>query len=1180
MSFVHLRVHSEFSITDSVIRVEPPKRKGAGAAETLTSSAAMQGFSSIALTDQSNLFAAVKFVKAAKADGIKPLVGADIWVAGIDSGLPHRLTVFIQNSQGYALLSHWLSEAYLNGQSGARGSKPCVPLSLVQAGTDGLIALSGWDGEIAFAASRGSIDGAIQAAEQWSALFADRFYLEVSRCGRAMEEEWCYCADAMGRLMQLPLVATNDVRFLRKEEFPIHEARTAIARGQVLGAETVSEYTPEQYLKSPDEMAALFADMPHALANTVELASRCSLSMKFGEALLPKYPVPYGQSVAQFLRREAGQGLERRLTGGGGERDRTTYVTRLEHELDVIESMGFEGYFLVVADFIRWSKNNGVPVGPGRGSGAGSLVAYALGITDLDPLPYSLLFERFLNKDRVSLPDFDVDFCMEGRERVIDYVSRKYGRDHVGQIMTYSTMAARGVVRDTVRVLGLPYGFGDRIAKMIPSTPGATLAESIEEVHELRQMYTEDQEARSVLDMARSLEGLTRGVGVHAGGVVISPGRLEQYTPLFCEPGGAGLRSQFDMKDLESIGLVKFDFLGLKTLTVIERALRMIEKRTGTRPALDSIPMDDATTYSLYAAGRTTAVFQMESAGMQRASIDLKPDRFEDLIALISLYRPGPMELIPEYVQRKWGRSPVEYLHPLMEEALAPTFGIFVYQEQVMQVAQRLAGYSLSGADLLRRAMGKKKPDEMAKQRAVFIAGCLANGIHEACAGAVFDQMERFANYGFNKSHAAAYALVSYQTAWLKAHYPAEFMAAVMTCEVISGGDLAPMVAEAQRMGLNVALPDINTAEVEFTASGTRDIQYGLSAIKGIGVSVVEPIVAARREGGPFKSLADCCERLDAKRLSKKTLETLIGAGALDSLGSNRQSLLQSIQGAMDLAGSASRAKELRQGDMFGFDLGNQLPSKVETVWPEMPALRKLQIEHEALGAYLSGHPLRVIQSVADQVCDGSLGELIERASRRTTRQRGREMFAAIVIEVKPFRNESSRIELTDQSGARIGAWIDNPSLHQMPWLKPGAIAFVAGTISYKAGKDGQAPEPRLHDSQFFSLDQVMTNQAQEVTLDIRGAKCRASDVDAILKPRSSHQGAVIQIIDGEAQEQVTAYPNRVKLSPDMAYEINIKLGALDDGSGRMKMMFRRYVDAPDFDQDHAFVVNDDFAMP
>ncbi|MGH8482341.1 MAG: DNA polymerase III subunit alpha, partial [Nevskiaceae bacterium] len=921
--FVHLRLHTEYSLTDGTIRLERPdpiqnddkQRHKEERFKTLAERAAELALPAVAVTDLNNLFGMVKFYKSAEGAGVKPIIGADLTLDERKAGEgAEQATVLVQNERGYRNLVRLVSLAYTQGQqSGA----PRLKRDWLPGATEGLIALCGPRSGIGRALLGGHFDAAKAQLAEWRALFGDRLYLEIHRCGRPDDEPHLRAAVRLARRTATPVVATNDVRFLRREDFDAHEARVGIAQGWTLDNDKRPRLaTAEQYLKSAAEMQALFADLPEALANTVEVARRCSLTLTFGQNHLPDFPVPAGYTATSYLREQAAAGLEQRLKAtkaldsGLRRNDDESYRQRLDYELGVIEKMGFAGYFLVVADFIAWAKTHACPVGPGRGSGAGSLVAYALGITDLDPIPYDLLFERFLNPERVSLPDFDVDFCMDNRDRVIDYVMDRYGRDRVGQIITYGTMAARAVVRDLARVTGQPWSFGDRLAKMIPGGPqGLSLGEALDQVPEFKAACKAEEDVRAIVDLGLQLEGLTRNVGKHAGGVVIAPRALTDFAPLYCEPGGGGLVTQFDMKDLEAVGLVKFDFLGLRTLTIIQAAVELINaKRDAGAPELTilDIPLDDRATYDVYASGHTTAVFQMESGGMQRASVDLKPDTFEDIIALISLYRPGPMELIPEFVARKQGRARSDYLDPRMEAALKPTHGIFVYQEQVMQVARELAGYTLGGADLLRRAMGKKIAAEMAKQREVFIQGAIDHGVRPLTAGQIFDLMEKFANYGFNKSHAAAYALVSYQTAWLKAHHPAEFMAAVLSCDMDKTDTVVMMIDECRRMGIAIRPPDVNASEFRFTVTGPKQILYGLGAIKGAGAGALGGLFDERAQHGPFRDLFDLCRRIDTRKTNKRVLEALIGSGALDSFGANRPSLMKTLSKALAAADQSS----------------------------------------------------------------------------------------------------------------------------------------------------------------------------------------------------------------------------------------------------------------------------------
>lgn len=1135
MSFVHLRLHTEYSLTDGLVRVEPPKRKGGGAGATLTSQAAKLGLPAVAVTDRNNLFAMVKVYKAAESVGIKPIVGADVWLEERATGEgPERLTLLVQNETGYRNLSRLISLSYTEGQT--RG-QPLVARARLAELAEGLIALSGRDGGTFRAAQSDQVEAALEQLAHLQQLFPQRLYLEIARCQRAGDEDWVAAACALSRKTGVPVVASNDVRFLERSEFDAHEARVCIAQGRVVNDEKrPRDYTPEQYLKSADEMQALFADLPEALANSVEIARRCTLSLKFAPPYhLPNFPVPEGYDSNSWLRERAREGLQQRFKQiqlAGPEAD---YWQRLDYELAIIEKMGFAGYFLVVADFIEWAKTHGCPVGPGRGSGAGSLVAFATGITDLDPLPYNLLFERFLNPERVSMPDFDIDFCMDNRDRVIEYVTQKYGRSHVGQIITYATMAARGVVRDVTRVLGHGYGFGDSIAKLVPGTPGATLEDALDTVPELKARYHSEEDTRAVLDLARELEGVTRGVGVHAGGVVIAPQALTEYAPLYCEAGGAGMRTQFDMKDLEMVGLVKFDFLGLKTLTVIQEAVNTIARERGTGIDVLKLPLDDAATYALYASGRTGAVFQMESPGMQRASTDLKPDRFEDIIALVSLYRPGPMELIPTFCARKRGDERIEYLHPDMEEVLAPTYGVFVYQEQVMQMSQRLAGYTLGGADLLRRAMGKKKADEMAVQRDIFQKGAADRSIAVDTASAVFDLMEKFANYGFNKSHAAAYALVSYQTAWLKTHYPAEFMAAVLSCDMQHTDAVVAMRQECLRMGLKLHAPDINRSHFRFTVPAPYEIHYGLGAVKGAGEAALEGILAERDANGPFVDLFDFCRRIDTRKANKRVLEALIGCGAMDGLGLNRPSLLKTLPKALQVAEAAAATASSGQEDMFG--LGGGGARAEQTVEPELApewsTRERLDKERETLGFYLSGHPIEAYEALIGQVCSGRLQELIQQHAQPAPvvvgangkpvwQPRTKLLFAAWVTDVRFFKGDkngdgraaraSFKVTLDDQT-AQISTWIDaEPWQKFQGFVKPDQLVFVLAELGLSPAREGREAEPRLYAPDFFALDQILQDYALRLTLEWAGGIGEVGALKRLLQAQRSPQGVPLAI--------------------------------------------------------------------
>ncbi|MDB5968972.1 MAG: polymerase subunit alpha [Hydrocarboniphaga sp.] len=1171
--FVHLRLHTEYSLTDSIVRVEPPKRKGGGSGGTLTQAVAAHRQPAVALTDRMNLFAMVKVYKAAESAGIKAIVGADVWLAERSKGDGHeRLTLLVQNDIGYRNLTRLLSRGYTEGQS--RGT-PLLERAWLAETSEGLIALTGRDGGAFRAAAADNVDAALASLNELKLLYPGRLYLEISRCQRPGDESWVTAAVALSRHRELPLVATNDVRFIERKDFAAHEARVCIAQGRVINDDKrPRDYTEEQYIKSSEEMCELFADLPEAVENTLQIARRCTLSLQFGTYYLPDYPVPEGHDTNSWLKLQAHEGLTRRFSEITPYAAEEVYRARLDYELGVIETMQFPGYFLVVADFIQWAKANGCPVGPGRGSGAGSLVAYSIGVTDLDPLPYNLLFERFLNPERVSMPDFDIDFCMDNRDRVIEYVGQKYGRERVGQIVTYATMAARGVVRDVTRVLGHGYGFGDRLAKLIPGTPGATLADAVEEIPELKAAYEGEEDVHAVLDLALELEGITRGVGVHAGGVVIAPRPLTDFAPLLCEAGGTGMRTQFDMKDLEAIGLVKFDFLGLKTLTVIQEAVENIEKSRNEKLEILKLPIDDAKTYSLYASGDTTAVFQMESPGMQKASRDLKPDTFEDIIALVSLYRPGPMELIPEYCARKRGDSPVEYLHPAMETVLSPTYGIFVYQEQVMQMSQRLAGYTLGGADLLRRAMGKKKADEMAQQRAIFTEGSEKNGVSGETASAVFDLMEKFANYGFNKSHAAAYALVSYQTAWLKTHYPAEFMAAVLSCEMAHTDSVVTMLDECRRMKLIVHPPHINRSYLRFTVPAPGEIAYGLSAIKGVGEGAVEGIVAEREARGPYIDLFDFCSRIDVKRANKRVLEALICSGALDAFGMNRPSLMATLPKALQLAEKAAQSASSGIFDMFGLgDAGNAVQDQVQaSSLPDWSPHELLDKERETLGFYLSGHPIEAWQDVISPVCSGTLRELIHlHAQPAPVNAEGKAqwqprikcLFGAWVTDLRFFKGDgkfsraSYKITLDDRS-AQISTWIDADKWARFQtFVKLDSLIFVNAEISLSPGKEGREAEPRLYNPEFYSPAQLMNDYATRLTLSFRRSAREVTELRKLLTPYKSDRGAAVTVEYANPRARTTldfAADWRVRVEPAVLEALHKLLGV-----DCVKVAYKRY---------------------
>ncbi len=1100
-AFVHLRLHTEYSLNDSVVRV--PELIGAVAAG---------GMPAVAVTDEGNLFAMVKFYREALKAGVKPLIGVDLLVGEeAERQAPTRLTLLCQSQAGYRNLARLVSRTYLEGQG--RGAPRLERSWLTREALAGLIALSGGtEGEVGRALINARPEDAARVLEAWLELFPGRFYLEVQRLGRPFEETYIAAAVALGAQHAVPLVATNDVRFLKPAEFDSHEARVCIHDGALLADATrVRRYSRQQYLRSAQEMAALFADLPEALANTVQIARRCSLTLTLGEARLPQYPLPAGVSTEQYLREEAARGLGERLAASA--REPAGYQERLGTELDVICQMGFAGYFLIVADFIRWARENGVPVGPGRGSGAGSLVAYSLRITDLDPLEHELLFERFLNPERVSMPDFDIDFCMEGRDRVIGYVAQKYGPERVSQIITYGTMAAKAVVRDVGRVLGMSYGFVDRIAKLVPFELGITLEAALQKEPELQRLYQAEEEVRNLIDLARSLEGLTRNAGMHAGGVVIAPSVLTDFTPLYRDASGGAVLTQFDKDDVEAAGLVKFDFLGLRTLTIIERAVALInrDRAAGSAPLkVSALPMDDAPTYALLKACRTTAVFQLESRGMKDLVRRLQPDRFEEIVALVALFRPGPLQsgMVDDFINRKHGRGegPIDYLHPRLEPILKPTYGVILYQEQVMQIAQVLAGYTLGGADLLRRAMGKKKAEEMAQQRSVFVRGATERGVREHLAAHIFDLMEKFAGYGFNKSHSAAYALLAYQTAYLKAHHPAAFMAAVLSADMDNTDKVVTLIKECTDMDLEVHPPDVNRSHYEFVASDARRIRYGLGAVRGVGQGAVEALIAEREARGAFVSLEDLCRRLDLQKVNRRVLEALLRSGSLDGLGENRATLMERLSAAMQLGDQNTRAHEAGQNDMFGLASESAAtPSPVRRGAPlaEWSQAVRLAGERETLGLYLTGHPLSRFEPALARLVSHRIGDLVgERPVVGLEPGRfggGKAVTVAGLVDEVKKRGPRVFVTLDDRTGRIEALLFEETWQKHRELITKDALLLVEGVVRFDDFSDGW----RLSVRRVSELEEARSRSAQRLLISAShtDATALSARLAAVLTP-------------------------------------------------------------------------------
>ncbi|MDP4491069.1 DNA polymerase III subunit alpha [Vibrio sp. AH4] len=1050
--FIHLRVHSDFSMVDGLSKVPPLVKK-----------VAAMGMPAMALTDFTNLCGLVKFYSTAHNCGIKPIIGADFMLQSEEFGDElTKLTLLAKNNIGYKNLTLLISQAYLRGHV---QHQPVLDKAWLIEHAEGLIVLSGGkSGEVGRALLKGNQQQVEKCLEFYQTHFADHFYLELIRTGRADEESYLHFALDVAEQYELPVVATNEVVFITEESFEAHEIRVAIHDGYTLeDPRRPKNYSPKQYLRTEAEMCELFADIPEALENSVEIAKRCNVTVRLGEYFLPNFPTE-GMAIEDFLVMKSREGLEDRLEFLFPDPEvraqrRPEYDERLQIELDVINQMGFPGYFLIVMEFIQWSKDNDIPVGPGRGSGAGSLVAYALKITDLDPLEYDLLFERFLNPERVSMPDFDVDFCMDKRDQVIDHVAEMYGRDAVSQIITFGTMAAKAVIRDVGRVLGHPFGFVDRISKLVPPDPGMTLEKAFIAEPALQELYDADEEVKELIDKCRILEGCTRNAGKHAGGVVISPTAITDFAPIYCDAEGNFPVTQFDKNDVETAGLVKFDFLGLRTLTIIDWALGLVNprlKKAGKPPVrIEAIPLDDARSFRNLQDAKTTAVFQLESRGMKELIKRLQPDCFEDIIALVALFRPGPLQsgMVDNFIDRKHGREAISYpdekwQHESLKEILEPTYGIILYQEQVMQIAQVLSGYTLGGADMLRRAMGKKKPEEMAKQRAVFQEGAENNGVDGELAMKIFDLVEKFAGYGFNKSHSAAYALVSYQTLWLKTHYPAEFMAAVMTADMDNTEKVVGLVDECKNMGLTVLPPDINSGLYRFNVDDNGAIVYGIGAIKGVGEGPIEAILEARNKDGYFKDLFDFCARIDLKKVNKRVIEKLILAGALDRLGPHRAAMMASVDDAVRAASQHHQAEAFGQADMFG--VLTDAPEEVEqkyTQVPEWPEKVRLEGERETLGLYLTGHPV-----------DEYLKELTKYTSCRLneaapTRRDQSLTVAGLVIAARVMTTKrGTRIglmTLDDRSG-RMEVMLYSEALDRYAeWLEKDKILVVSGQVSF-----------------------------------------------------------------------------------------------------------------------------------
>jgi DNA polymerase-3 subunit alpha len=1168
--FVHLRMHSEFSLIDSMIRIKP-----------LMKALQAEQMPAIALTDQSTMSGMIKFYKAAQSAGIKPICGCDVFIAETTEAdaTISRMTLLAMDSKGYLNLTELVSRSFQEGQI---DGKAIIQKQWLADKSEGLIVLSGAaEGEIGRALINRGVAEAEQILRYWIGLFGDRFYLEVQRTGRQYDEDCLHLSAQLAQLAKVPIVATNDVMFVSAEDFEAHETRVCINQSMTLDdPRRLKAYSNQQYLRSAEEMQALFVDLPSALENSVQIAKRCNLDIQLGHYSLPNFPVPDGLTMDEFFGKVSRDGLEKRLKVILDAKDpkyqaqRKIFDDRLEFELNIICQMGFPGYFLIVMDFIHWAKDNDIPVGPGRGSGAGSLVAYVLEITDLDPLKYDLLFERFLNPERVSMPDFDIDFCMDNRDRVIEYVSQTYGKDAVSQIITFGTMAAKAVVRDVARVQGKPFGLADKLSKLIPFEVGITLSKAVEQENTLREFIENNDEVQEIMDMAYQLEGLTRNVGKHAGGVVIAPTKLTDFSPLYCDADGSGLVTQYDKNDVEDAGLVKFDFLGLKTLTVVDWAMGMINERRQAKGeeaiAIETIPLADEPVYKLLQGAETTGVFQLESRGMKDLIKRQLPSNFEDIIALVALFRPGPLQsgMVDDFINRKHGRAQLAWPHEdyqldSLRPVLEPTYGIILYQEQVMQIAQVMAGYSLGEADMLRRAMGKKKPEEMAKQRSGFLAGSVANGIDEGLAGNIFDLVEKFAGYGFNKSHSAAYALVAYQTAWLKHHYPAEFMAAVLSADMQNIDKIVIFVEECRRMELPLNLPNVNESHYKFTVNSANQVVYGLGAVKGVGEGPVAAIIEARETSGDFKDLFDFCKRVGSKKINKRVLEALVASGALDDLVPNKERsvLYSAIPDAVQSADQSERNSDAGMMDLFGEIAATaddaaslELAYERHITTRSLTLKQRLKGEKDTLGLYVTGHPI--------DSYDHELGRFLRCRLDQLMAKKDKQWIAGLVVAsrtMKTKRGKTIAFLTLDDRRARIDVALFGDTYEKYrELLQTDRLLIVEGEVS----EDDYSGGLKVSAQQILTMPQARTVFSKGLRLSIAPDFAQGKGLQQLLGILSPHQvygdkpAAKLELqYENSVGRGVIrcASPWRLEVEDDMLQELVYLLGA-----HAVKMRYRK----------------------
>ena len=1126
--FVHLRVHTAYSLSEGAMKVP-----------ALIHKLHEQGIPAVAVTDTANMFGGKAFSKYASDEGIKPILGCQFYLRNPDADdllkskgrliEPDKIILLVMNGQGYSNIMHLMKRSYLDNPQ--PNEKPQLKISDLEELSDGLIALTGGvEGIVGRLLLEGRRAEAEEMTQKLQGIFGDRLYMEISRIGLEAERQTEETFIELAYKYNIPLVATNEAFFFDADMYEAHDALVCIAAAEYVANDNRKKFSPNNRLRSPEEMVELFKDLPEAVESTVTIAKRCNYLSEKVQPLLPIFECPDGKTQDEYIDEQARGGLQKRLedhvyfegmTAEEKAEIDQRYFERLDYELSVIKKMGFPGYFLIVADFIQWSKTHGVPVGPGRGSGAGSIVAWSLRITDLDPLKLDLLFERFLNPERVNMPDFDVDFCQENRGKTIEYVQNKYGFDHVAQIITYGKLQSKAVIRDVARVLQMPYSQADKISKMIPAGAqgkNPTLQEALDQVPELEEMRRDDPQVNKLFDIAMKLEGLYRHSGVHAAGVVIGDRPLDQLVPLYKDPRADMPVTQYDMKFVEETGLIKFDFLGLKTLTVIKRAVDWVKSQHGIDLDMDKVPLDDRETYEMLARGDTTAVFQFESPGMKDVHKQIKPDRFEDLIAIVSLYRPGPMDNIPSYIKRKHGEEEITYLHPQLEPILKETYGIMIYQEQVMNIARALGGYTMGGADKLRKVMGKKMRDEIPKQRKMFMEGAVKNGIDEAVAGAIFDQMEKFASYGFNKSHAAAYSLISYQTAYLKAHFPVEFMCAVMSLDITNVEKLLFYKEECKKMGFKVLPPDVNKSDADFSVEN-GNIRYGLAAVKSVGAANMEAIEKERKARGPYKDISDFIHRIDAKQINRRQLEQLIKAGAFDSIDKNRGKLFANIDTIVSHIGAATELKTSSQSSLFGVE---ELQSTVKLAEkPDWPELEKLKLEAEAIGFYLSAHPLDSYTQGMERLGVKKCTEVLQGIrTGDTIRAKLAGCVNSFQKRISKNGNKYAFLEISDGTSNFEGLLFSEGLVRYEETIRSGLPLLVSVTID-KQNEDGN---PRMMINSVETLDKAIADVAN-------GLEISLTDISAV--------GRLKEILSRDRKGK-----NKIYIRPDNDnWDIRIELG-------------------------------------